>query len=132
MNKFIESKLNIYDNTEISLINLPIDYVFDPSGNFKDKICMHIRDAVNLMGMSVEFEPHINDKILQKLIFLFLINSLNKYPENESWAEFIKMDEQTRAKEIIDGISLVWSDYQSQIISNQLSNEFDPNGAYFE
>ena len=55
VNKFIESKFNIYDNTEISLINLPIDYVFDPSGNFKDKICMHIRDAVNLMGMSVEF-----------------------------------------------------------------------------
>ena len=124
---FIDLRLNIYDNPEVFLNNLPISYIFDQNGHFKHEICMHLRDAKMFIG----FEHDANDKEIQKLIFLFLIYSLNEYPDNESWTDFITMNEETKSQEIIDGINLVWSGFQQQLINYNLMNEFDANDNYF-
>ena len=42
------------------------------------------------------------------------------------------MNEETKSQVIIDGINLVWSGFQQQLINYNLMNEFDGNDNYFE
>jgi hypothetical protein len=123
---FIETKLRISDNHDVSLTNLPLNYVFNTSGNFNEEICTHIRDA----KMFIDFEHDAGDKVLQKLFFLFLIYSLQHYPDIDSWTEFINKDQNTKRQTIKNGIDKVWGDFQSSLIKKELDQEFEDNDPF--
>jgi hypothetical protein len=123
---FIETKLRISDNHDVSLTNLPLNYVFNTSGNFNEEICTHIRDAIKF----IDPEHDAGDKVLQKLFFLFLIYSLQHYPDIDSWTEFINKDQNTKRQTIKNGIDKVWGDFQSSLIKKELDQEFEDNDPF--
>jgi hypothetical protein len=123
---FIEIKLRISNNHDVSLTNLPLNYVFNTSGNFDEEICTHIRDA----KIYINFDHDAEDKVLQKLIFLFFIYSLQHYPDIDSWTDFINKDKNTKTKIINKGIDQVWSDFQSSIIKKELDQKFVGNDPF--
>lgn len=120
---FIEIQLRISNNNDVMLTNLPLNYVFDTSGKFDEEICIHVRNAKFYIG----FEHDAEDKVLQKLIFLFLIYSLQHYPDADSWTNFINSDKHTKTQTIKNGIDKVWCDFQSSIIKKELDQEFEGN-----
>lgn len=123
---FIEIKLRISNNQDVLLTNLPLNYVFNTSGNFNEEICTHIRDAKMYIGLEHDAE----DKVLQKLIFLFLIYSLQHYPDADSWTNFINSDKHTKTETIKNGIDKVWCDFQSSMIKKELDQEFEGNDPF--
>jgi hypothetical protein len=123
---FIEMSLRISDNHDVSLTNLPLNYVFNTSGNFNEEICTHIRDAIKF----IDPEHDAGDKVLQKLFFLFLIYSLQHYPDIDSWTEFINKDQNTKRQTIKNGIDKVWGDFQSSLIKKELDQEFEDNDPF--
>jgi hypothetical protein len=123
---FIEIKLRISNNHDVSLTNLPLNYVFNTSGNFDEEIYTHIRDA----KIYINFDHDAEDKVLQKLFFLFLIYSLQHYPDIDSWTEFINKDKNTKIKIIKKGIDQVWSNFQSSLIKKELVQEFEGNDPF--
>jgi hypothetical protein len=123
---FIEIKLRISNNHDVSLTNLPLNYVFNTSGNFDEEIYTHIRDA----KIYINFDHDAEDKVLQKLFFLFLIYSLQHYPDIDSWTEFINKDKNTKTKIIKKGIDQVWSNFQSSLIKKELVQEFEGNDPF--
>lgn len=127
LKSFIEVRLKIRNHPEVFINNLPLNYVFDTSGNFKNEICMHIKEA----KLYIDFEHDANDKILQRLIFLFLIYSLNRYPDIDSWTDFINENEQAKTNEITYGINIVWVDFQRQLINTELTGENEQIADYF-
>jgi hypothetical protein len=120
---FIEDRLRISDNHDVLLTNLPLNYVINTSGNFNEEICTHIRDA----KIFIDFDHNAGDKVFQKLFFLFLIYSLQHYPDIDSWTEFINKDQNTKRQTIKNGIDKVWGDFQSRLIENELDQEFEDN-----
>jgi hypothetical protein len=123
---FIETRINVSNNLNLTLTNLPLNYVFNKNGNFDEEICTHVRDAKFYIG----FDHDAEDKVLQKLFFIFLIYSLNKYPDIDSWTDFINSDEQTKTKTIRNGIDEVWKDFHIRIIKNELDQKFEVNDPF--
>jgi hypothetical protein len=123
LKEFIEIKLRISNNHDLLLTNLPLNYVFNTSGNFDEEICIHIRDAKMYIG----FDHDAEDKVLQKLIFLFLIYSLQHYPDIDSWTDFINSDKHTKTQIIKNGIDEVWSNFQSSIIKKEINQKSEGN-----
>ena len=123
LKRYIEIRFGIRNHHEVFINNLPINYVFDTNGNFKNEICIVIEEAVQF----INFDHDINDRILQRLIFLFLIYSLKRYPDIDSWTDFINQNDQTKINEITNGINLVWGEFQRELINDQLIGENEYN-----
>lgn len=116
--RFLEMKFNI-ENHVNSLNELPLNRIFDPVGNFRTEICQYILESKAYLS----FEHNANDKTLQKLIFLFLKYAQQKFPERNSWENFLAQSIETQKDEISQGIETMWLEMQRQIIQNDIMNE---------
>jgi hypothetical protein len=116
--RFLETKFNI-DNEVNSLDKLPLNRIFNSIGNFKTEICEFIFESKALLS----FEHNVNDKKLQKLIFLFLKYTQQKFPDRNSWEIFLAQSMESREEEISQGIQTMWLDMQRQNIQNEMNND---------
>jgi len=116
---FIESQLTDVYNKKIDLKNIDAFLIFNTSYNLQDEISIAVRNA----KVYIDFSHNAGDKILQNLIFLFLLYSLEKYPDNESWIDFLRENDDVKSKIIQNGITDVWLKLQSNLILNDLHNE---------
>ena len=116
---FLEKKF-IINNKKNSLIDLPLRRIFDRFGNFKIEICNYILET----KVYLFFDHNANDKTLQKLIFLFLIYTQNKYPDRKSWDDFLTMSQESQQWEITQGLQIMWINLQRQMIVNTTSLDF--------
>ena len=117
---FIETKLNIFQNPEVLIKKLPIDFVFS-MGAIKPEIINAIIEARPF----INFEHDASDERLQILFFLFLIYSLNQFPDKASWISFLNETDEIKTEHIIEGVSRVWLDFQKQLIHYDLLIEPD-------
>jgi hypothetical protein len=116
--RFLETKFNI-DNEVNSLDKLPLNRIFNSIGNFKTEICEFIFESKALLS----FEHNVNDKKLQKLIFLFLKYTQQKFPDRNSWEIFLAQSMESQEEEISQGIQTMWLDMQRQNIQNEMNND---------
>ena len=68
-------------------------------------------------------EQNENDRLLQKLIFLFLRYSQCNYPDLNSWEGFLNMDMESQLDEITREIPIMWGAMQVQIITDEIIND---------
>ena len=106
---FIETKLGIRD--ERGYLENPAEII--------NTLC-EAKDFIN-------FEHDIHDSRLQKFFFLFLIHSLNQFPDEANWISFLDEGDEIKSQHIIEGVSRVWLDFQTQLIQHDLFIEQDPD-----
>jgi hypothetical protein len=116
--RFLETKFNI-DNHVNSLSELPLNRIFDPFGNFRTEICQYVLESKAYLS----FEHNADDKSLQKLIFLFLRFTQQKFPDRNSWETFLAQPMESQEDEITQGIETMWLEMQRQIIQNDIMND---------
>ena len=112
---FVETSLNN------DLGNLPYAVIFDTLSDryqLKNEISEIIRNCSPYIG----FEHNTEDKILQDLIFLFLIFCRNEYTIDNEWESFLNEPYDFKRTTVINGIKKVWLDYQEQLIIDDLNN----------
>ena len=118
--RLLEMKLCITEQLN-SLVDLPLDQIFDHIGDFKIEICNYISDSKGYLA----FEHNERDITLQKLIFLFLRYTQHKYPDRNSWEGFLSTTRESQLEEITREIPLMWLDMQSQIITDEIMNDLN-------
>ena len=116
--RFLETKFEI-DNHVNSLSELPLNRIFDSVGNFRPEIYQYLIESKAYLS----FEHNGNDKSLQKLIFLFLRFTQQKYPDRNSWETFLAQSMESQEEEISQGIETMWLEMQRQIIQNEMMND---------
>ena len=116
--RLLETQLNL-DREIDSLINLPLNRIFDDVGNLK----MEILDSITASKRFLSFEHDENDRLLQKLIFLFLRYTQREYPDLNSWEGFLTKSRESQLEEINREIETMWVDMQRQIVANEIIND---------
>lgn len=116
--RFLETRFEI-DNHVNSLSELPLNRIFDSVGNFRPEIYQYLIKSKAYLS----FEHNGNDKSLQKLIFLFLRFTQQKYPDRNSWETFLAQSMESQEEEISQGIETMWLEMQRQIIQNEMMND---------
>ena len=116
---FIETSLGNDLDIQGGLNNIPYSAIFNKKNILKEEISLSIRDAKPFIG----FDHNSNDKILQNLIFLFLVFSINEYPSNIEWQSFLNQPNDVKRIAIRNGIKKIWMSYQEQIIENNLNSD---------
>lgn len=115
----IEKQLNIEEGLD-SLVNLPLNRIFDQVGNFRIEIFNSISDANPYFDI---LEQNEDDRVLQKLIFLFLSYTQREYPDLNSWEGFLTKSRESQLEEINREIETMWLDMQRQIVANEIIND---------
>jgi hypothetical protein len=118
--RLLETQLNL-DREIDSLINLPLNRIFDDVGNLK----MEILDSISASKRYLSFEHNENDRLLQKLIFLFLRYTQHKYPDMNSWEAFSYKTRESQREEIVREIQMMWLDMQSRNITDEIINDLN-------
>ena len=116
---FLEDCLSRDFHIHIELNNLPCTAIFNKNNVLKKEISIRIREAKPFIG----FEHDTNDKLLQNLIFLFLVFSINEYPSNKEWESFLNQPQDVKKNIIMNGIKKIWMSYQEKIIENNLNSD---------
>ena len=116
--RLLETQLNL-DREIDSLRNLPLNRIFDDVGNLK----MEILDSITASKRFLSFEHDENDRLLQKLIFLFLRYTQREYPDLNSWEGFLTKSRESQLEEINREIETMWVDMQRQIVANEIIND---------
>jgi hypothetical protein len=101
--RLLENRLRL-DSEINSLSNLPLNCIFDDVCNFRIELDDYISDLNKLLG----FELDKNDKLLQIIIFLFLRNTQNKYPDTDSWVAFCQRTRESQREETIRDLRMMW------------------------
>jgi hypothetical protein len=69
------------------------------------------------------FEHSPVDNELRKLFFIFMIYSKETYPDLVSWTNFLdESSEDYKKQVIIEGIKVIWTRFQKDIISDLIQN----------
>jgi hypothetical protein len=118
--RLLETQLNL-DREIDSLINLPLNRIFDDVGNLK----IEILDSISASKRYLSFEHNENDRLLQKLIFLFLRYTQHKYPDMNSWEAFSYKTRESQREEIVREIQMMWLDMQSRNITDEIINDLN-------
>ena len=118
--RLLETQLNL-DREIDSLINLPLNRIFDDVGNFK----IEILDSITASKRYFSFEHDENDRLLQKLIFLFLRYTQHKYPDMNSWEAFSCETRESQREEIVGEIQMMWLDMQSRNIVDEMISDLN-------
>ena len=116
---FLEDCLSRDFHIHIELNHLPCTTIFNKNNVLKKEISLRIREAKPFIG----FEHDTKDKLLQNLIFLFLVFSINEYPSNKEWESFLNQPQDVKKNIIMNGIKKIWMSYQEQIIENNLNSD---------
>ena len=116
---FLEECLSRDFHIQVELNNLPSAVIFNDNNVLREEIGLRIKDAKPYIG----FEHDTNDKLLQNLIFLFLVFSINEYPSNDEWESFLNQPHDVKRNIIITGIKKIWMSYQEEIIEKNLNND---------
>jgi hypothetical protein len=119
LRKFIESQLTNEFNKKIDLINLDTSAILNNDHSLRDEIAIALRNS----KIYVNFIHNASDKIFQNLVFLFLVYSYSKFPNNHSWIKFLNENEVDKSKIVQNGITEAWSQIQSNWISQKLNGE---------
>ena len=125
--RLLETKLGITEQLN-SLVDLPLDQIFDHIGDFKIEICNYILEA----KIYLFFEHNAKDESLQKLIFLFLRYTQHQYPDRQSWDDFLSKTQESQHSEITKGIQIIWIDMQRDMITNAISAAWHSNESYHD
>ena len=118
--RLIETQLNL-DREIDSLINLPLNRIFDDLGNLK----IEILDSITASKRYLSFEHDENDRLLQKLIFLFLRYTQHKYPDMNSWEAFSCETRESQREEIVGEIQVMWLDMQSRNMTDEMISDLN-------
>jgi hypothetical protein len=118
--EFVNTGLQIDLNFEEGLNNIPYSVIFNNENILKEEISSRIRMAQIYIG----FDHNSNDKILQNLIFLFLIFCSNEYPSNNEWESFLNETYDFKRAAILKGINNIWLSYQEQLIKDNLHGDY--------
>jgi len=116
---FLQDCLSRDFHIQVELNNLPCAVIFNDNNVLREEISLRIREAKPNIG----FEHDTNDKLLQNLIFLFLVFSINDYPSNDEWESFLNQTHDVKRNIIMTGIKKIWMSYQEEIIENNLNND---------
>jgi hypothetical protein len=117
---FVETGLKNDLNFQEGLNNIPYSVIFNRENILKEEISLRIRNAKIL----IDFDHNSNDKILQNLIFLFLIFCSNEYPSNNEWESFLNETYDFKRAAILKGINNIWLSYQEQLIKDNLHGDY--------
>ena len=123
--EFVNTGLQIDLNFEEGLNNIPYSVIFNNENILKEEISLRIRNAKIL----IDFDHNSNDKILQNLIFLFLVFSINEYPNNTEWEIFLNEPYDFKRAAILQGVNKIWLSYQEQLIEDNLHDDYIDEGA---
>ena len=123
--EFVNTGLQIDLNFEEGLNNIPYSVIFNNENILKKEISLWIRNAKIYIG----FDHNSSDKILQNLIFLFLIFCSNEYPSNTEWESFLNEPYDFKRAAILQGVNKIWLSYQEQLIEDNLHGNYIDEGA---
>jgi hypothetical protein len=118
--RLLEIQLNL-DRGIDSLMNLPLNRIFDDIGNLK----FEILDSITASKRYLSFEHDENDRLLQKLIFLFLRYTQHKYPDMNSWEAFSCESRESQREEIVSEIQMMWLEMQSRKITDEMISDLN-------
>ena len=119
--KFVETKLDNDLNFQEGLNNIPYSVIFNNENVLKEEISLWITNA----KPNISFDHNSNDKILQNLIFLFLVFSINEYPNDTTeWESFLNEPYDFKRAAILRGINNIWLSYQKQLIEDNLHGDY--------
>ena len=105
--------------SDISFVDIPYS-VFQ--SNFEiEKV---LSNAFTYFNNQQIFDHSPTDYELRKLFFIFLIYSMEKYPDRESWTNFLtETTEDSKIQVITEGVTLIWARVQSYTISDWFQNQ---------
>ncbi len=125
--KYLEDCLSIDFHIQVELNNLPYAVIFNDNNILREEISIRIREAKPFIG----FEHDTKDKLLQNLIFLFLVFSINEYPSDSEWESFLNQSNDIKKNIIMTGIKKIWLSHQEEIIEDNLNNNDNVNDLPF-
>ncbi len=125
--KYLEDCLSIDFHIQVELNNLPYAVIFNDNNILREEISIRIREAKPFIG----FEHDTKDKLLQNLIFLFLVFSINEYPSDSEWESFLNQSNDIKKNIIMTGIKKIWLSNQEEIIEDNLNNNDNVNDLPF-
>jgi hypothetical protein len=105
--------------SDISFVDIPYS-VFQ--SNFEiEKV---LSNAFTYFKNQLIFDHSPTDYELKKLFFIFLIYSVEKYPDRESWTNFLtETSEDSKIQVITEGVTLIWARVQNYTISDWFQNQ---------
>jgi len=105
--------------SDISFVDIPYS---DFQSNFEiEKV---ISNAFTYFNNQLIFDHSPTDYELRKLFFIFLSYSMEKYPDRESWTNFLtETSEDTKIQVITEGVTLIWTRVQNYTISEWFQNQ---------
>ena len=108
----------LFELEQIDLTNLPLHVFYD---NFKlEEVTYNTLERANSLSL---FEHDTNDKKIQKLFFIILIYSIEKYPDQDSWELFLNnKTAEEKTIEISNGAKATWIRFQNELMTNWLSS----------
>lgn len=118
---YLNTGLKVDFGIEDGLNNMPYSAIFNNENVLKKEISERIRNA----SLYINFVHNTKDKTLQNLIFLFIIFCSNEYNSHNEWQSFLNEPYDFKRTTILNGIKKIWLNYQEQIISKNLINDFD-------
>lgn len=123
--QFVETKVENDLDYQVNLNNIPYFVIFNNENVLKEEISLWITNAKPFL----DFDHNSNDKILQNLIFLFLVFSINEYPNDTEWESFLNEPYDFKRAAIWRGINNIWLSYQEQLIGDNLHGDYIDEGA---
>ena len=109
----------LFELEKIDLTNVPL-HVFND--DFKlEEVTSNTLELANSLSL---FEHNTNDKKIQKLFFIILIYSIEKYPDQHSWELFLNnKTAEEKTIEISSGAKETWIRFQNELINNWLTSD---------
>jgi hypothetical protein len=80
-------------------------------------IINHCKSANRILCLELDEQ----DNFLHLQLLLANIYSLSSYPQDSDWEKFLIRDNETKIREISDGIINIWRDIQNIIIDSEFS-----------
>jgi hypothetical protein len=107
----------LFELEKIDLTNVPLHVFYD---DFKlEEVTSNTLELANSLSL---FEHNTNDKKIQKLFFIILIYSIEKYPDQHSWELFLNnKTAEEKTIEISSGAKETWIKFQNELMNNWLN-----------
>jgi hypothetical protein len=114
--KYLETSCSVSFNEERTHHH----YFAGENFTLSSSVLVALSDSNKYIGLDIDE----TDKNMQTMIFVFLIYSLNEFPDDESWTHFLNQTEDYKIDKVKGGIVNTWKNFQGTMMTDRLNDEY--------